>query len=95
VAAFLSRTADAVGYFWDPRGCNWWIDQMALEIGRRSVTGSMSEPPQFGDVFAELPGLIESGESYKMSRIAAIPEIRSMLDAGQSYWQAVDAFGRS
>lgn len=92
---FLQRTADAIGYFWDPRGCNWWIDQMALEIGRRCVTTTMEQPPQFGDIFAEMPTILESSEEFKMSRITSLPEIRQMMESGMPYWQALEAFGRS
>ena len=93
-AAFLTRVADAIEYFWDERGCNWWIDQMALEIGRCSVTAAMAAPPSFGDVFAEFPGMLDSGEQYKLARIAALPQIRSRMEGGMPYWQALDQAGR-
>lgn len=93
-AAFLLRVADAIEYFWDERGCNWWIDQMALEIGRCSVAGAMAEPPRFGDIFAEFQGMLDSGEEYKMARIAALPQIRSRMESGMPYWQALDQAGR-
>jgi hypothetical protein len=93
-ADFLGRTGDAITYFWDPRGCNWWIDQMALEVSRRCMVERSPEPLVFGDIFAELPGLLESSESFKQGRISALPEMRRLIEQGLPYWQALEECGR-
>jgi hypothetical protein len=88
VAEFLRKTADAIEYFWDERGRNWWIDQMSLEVGRRSVIAQMANPPVFGQIFHELPGLFKSTEDYKISEISKLPEIQQRIEAGKTYWEA-------
>lgn len=87
--AFLERTADCIGYFWDARGNNWWIDQMGLEIARRSLIAERTNPPVFDQIYSALPDLFETSEAYKIERIGQLPEMAQRLDAGVSYWQAL------
>ncbi len=92
VQDFLTCVGDAIDYFWDARDHNWWIDQMGLEVGRHLINVDRAAPLGFGQIYLELPQVIDTSEGFKVEKISQLPEMRTRLDAGMSYWQALQAF---
>jgi len=86
--AFMRTVADAIEYFWDDRDRNWWIDQLALDVAKRTVDPTDTDG-RFGDIHQELPNLLKTGEDYKVAKISALPEMQALLQAGKDYWAAL------
>jgi hypothetical protein len=86
---FLNLVGDAVEYFWDQRDRNWWIDQMALQVGRTTAIGEGMQAAGFGSIGDALPHILMTGEEYKISKVSKVPRMRTLLEKGLNYWDAL------
>jgi hypothetical protein len=88
-ARFLGLVGDAVEYFWDERDRNWWIDQVALQIGRTTAIGGGIGATRFGSIGDALPHVLTTGEEYKIGKVSEVPRMRALLAKGLNYWEAL------
>lgn len=86
---FLRSVGDAIEYFWDPRGHNWWIDQMALCVAY-IIENDMGASGKFAQIHRVLPDLLQTSEGYKIEMVSQVRAVRRLMESGRDYWAALN-----
>ena len=93
--AYVETACRFIEYFWDDAmNSNWWIDQLALESARQYLRREGAADETCLRINDRVRRLFVTPPKHKSDRLATVPEVRTLMAAGNNLHRALDILAR-